>query len=231
MMEMRNKSDSLMDQVFAAVTLPTVGQTTIVEEHHEESHAVYHHESHHVESHNEHFEYTSSGVTVGNVVGHPADRRPTVDFEDQRSEVSALSKATSVSVHSSVSQKSANHGHYDLPPIPQYDMPPIVVGDAVVGKAHSTASSKSGSRHSAASHHSHHSQHSHHSALTHDSESTITEGTLVNQPITVGGVVGGVSVGGVVGSEAPTPLAVGQSLEHDAVIEQFKNLHGRVNFH
>ncbi|ULT80855.1 hypothetical protein L3Y34_011023 [Caenorhabditis briggsae] len=225
MMVTRNKSDSLMDQIFSAVTLPTVGQT-IVEEHHEESHTVNHHESHHVESHTEHFEYTSSGVTVGNVVGHQQDRRPTVDFEDQRSEVSALSKATSVSVHSSVSQKSAQH--YDLPPIPQYDMPPITVGEAVVGKAPSQASSKSGSRHSVASHHSHHSQHSHHSAVTHDSESTITEGTLVNQPIVVGGAVGGgVVVGGVVGSAAATPLAVGQSLEHDAVIEQFKNLHGR----
>ncbi|CBX53322.1 ZM domain-containing protein [Caenorhabditis elegans] len=127
-----------------------------------------------------------------------------------------MSKATSVSVHSSVSQKSAQH--YDLPPIPQYDMPPIVVGEAVVGKAPSVASSRSGSHHSVASHHSHHSQHSHHSALTHDSESTISEGTLVNEPIVVGAHVA---------SEAPTPLAVGQSFEHDAVIEQFKNLHGR----
>lgn len=38
-------------------------------------------------------------------------------------------------------------------------------------------------------------------------------------------------VGAHVASEAPTPLAVGQSFEHDAVIEQFKNLHGRVNKH
>lgn len=207
-----------MDQVFSAVTLPAVGQTTTIMEHHQESHTVFHQESHHVESHHEHMEFSSSGVIVGNVVGHDAviQRRPTVDTEDQRSEVSAMSKATSVSVHSSVSQKSAQH--YDLPPIPQYDMPPIVVGEAVVGKAPSVASSRSGSHHSVASHHSHHSQHSHHSALTHDSESTISEGTLVNEPIVVGAHVA---------SEAPTPLAVGQSFEHDAVIEQFKNLHGR----
>uniref|UniRef100_A0A8R1DZA0 Uncharacterized protein n=1 Tax=Caenorhabditis japonica TaxID=281687 RepID=A0A8R1DZA0_CAEJA len=205
---MAHRSDSLMDQVFSAVTLPTVGQTTITESHHEESHAVFHSESYRNVSQHEHVEYTHVEEKFGKVVGHEVD--------DQRSEVSAVSKATSVSVHSSVSQKSAQH--YDFPPIQQYDLPPI--GDVVVGKGASVASIKPESHNSVVSHHSNHSSHSAHSAHTHDSESTITEATLVNAPIIVGNGVG-------VESQPPTPLAVGQSSEHDAVIVQFKNLHGK----
>lgn len=71
-----------MDQVFSAVTLPAVGQTTTIMEHHQESHTVFHQvrkflnsyfvdisyfiefqESHHVESHHEHMEFSSSGVS------------------------------------------------------------------------------------------------------------------------------------------------------------------------